>query len=131
MPKLPVIVYGSTGFTSADAGAGAGAVCACAFEVIVAMAASVAMQVAEWSFMFEGVPVLLNVRLDNALHVVCPKRKVEIVQAVGGKFGPLISEYQTRRAPIAGVESGVVHGSGATDPVEIRGGARRGSSSAP
>jgi hypothetical protein len=83
MPKLPVIVYGSTGFTSAAAGAGAGAVCACTFEVIVAMAASVAMQVAEWSFMFKGVLVLLNVRPDDALHVVCPNQKVEIVQVVG------------------------------------------------
>jgi hypothetical protein len=47
------------------------------------MAASVAMQVAEWSFMFKGVLVLLNVRPDDALHVVCPNQKVEIVQVVG------------------------------------------------
>jgi len=51
-----VIVYGSPGFTSAGAGAGAGAgaVCANEFIDIAAMAASVAMQVAECSFMSEG-----------------------------------------------------------------------------
>jgi hypothetical protein len=46
MPKLPVIVYGSTGFTSA---AGT-AVCAFTLDAI-ASAASAAVQVAEWSFM--------------------------------------------------------------------------------
>ena len=68
---------------------------------------------------------MLNVRPDNALHVVCPKQKVEIVQTVDSKWTVGLNEGSTHRAPNAGIESGPVHGSGATDPVEIRGGARR------